>query len=136
MRRVRRPRLRCDKCESRDRCWRESYLRQSPPHLSYRREWRPARCIYPPPAGKRQSRRALFPNLREVPQTPPIICSSSEASVAELPFPGKPNLTGKCSAASSIRARFHALGVQVVAFVSVAGPVPPIIEVVSAERTS
>ena len=38
-------------------------------------------------------------------------------------------MTGKASAASSIRWMFQAPGVQVVAFVPVAGPVPPPISV-------
>ena len=37
----------------------------------------------------------------------------------------KPRFIGKASAASIIRARCHGPGVQVVAFVPVAGPVPP-----------
>ena len=40
-------------------------------------------------------------------------------------MPKKPRFTGYSSAASSMRARFHAPGVQVVASVPVAGPVPP-----------
>ena len=47
-----------------------------------------------------------------------------------LPLPRKPKLTGHASAACSMRARFQAPGVQVVALVPVAGPVPPPIIVV------
>ena len=39
--------------------------------------------------------------------------------------PRKPTFTGKSSAASSMRWIFQGPGVQVVAFVPVAGPVPP-----------
>ena len=64
------------------------------------------------------------------PQAPAAICSSSGAAVEALPLPRKPKLIGQASAAWSIRARFQAPGVQVVAFVPVAGPVPPPIRVV------
>ena len=47
-----------------------------------------------------------------------------------LPLPRNPKFIGHASAASSIRARFQAPGVQVVALVPVAGPVPPPIMVV------
>ena len=49
---------------------------------------------------------------------------------AALPLPKKPRLTGKPSAACSIRAICHGPGVQVVALVPSAGPVPPPIIVV------
>ena len=42
-----------------------------------------------------------------------------------LPLPKKPRLTGRPSAACSMRARCHGPGVQVVAAVPAAGPVPP-----------
>ena len=45
-------------------------------------------------------------------------------------MPVKPTFNGKSSTACSMRARFHAPGVQVVAFVPVAGPVPPPTQVV------
>ena len=50
-----------------------------------------------------------------------------------LPLPRKPKFSGNASTASYIRRMFHAPGVQVVAFVPVAGPVPPPISVVMPE---
>ena len=47
-----------------------------------------------------------------------------------VPFPRNPKFIGHASAASSMRAIFHAPGEHVVAFVPVAGPVPPPIMVV------
>ena len=64
------------------------------------------------------------------PQAPASICSTSGGIVAALPLPRKPKFIGQASAASSMRAMFQAPGVQVVAFVPVAGPVPPPIIVV------
>ena len=48
-----------------------------------------------------------------------------------LPLPGKPMLMGSASQACSIRAMCQGPGVQVVAAVPVAGPVPPPIKVVT-----
>ena len=48
-----------------------------------------------------------------------------------MPLPEKPKFIGKRSAACSMRAMFHGPGVQVVALVPVAGPVPPPIMVVT-----
>jgi len=42
-----------------------------------------------------------------------------------LPLPRKPRFIGKASAACSMRSMFQGPGVQVVAKVPVAGPVPP-----------
>ena len=59
------------------------------------------------------------------PQAPAATCSRSGSGSELLPLPKKPRLTGYSSAASSMRARFQAPGVQVVARVPCAGPVPP-----------
>ena len=59
------------------------------------------------------------------PQAPARICSSSGPGRLLLPLPRKPRLIGNPSAACSMRSRFQAPGVQVVALVPVAGPVPP-----------
>ncbi len=64
------------------------------------------------------------------PIAPASICSRSGAALEAFPLPRKPRFTGKASAASSMRCMFHAPGVQVVASVPVAGPVPPPIRVV------
>ena len=64
------------------------------------------------------------------PQAPATTCSSSGVAREALPLPRKPKFIGNASAASSIRAMFHSPGVQVVALVPVAGPVPPPIMVV------
>ncbi len=56
---------------------------------------------------------------------PAAICSRNGSGAEALPLPRKPRLIGNASAASSIRWMFHAPGVHVVAFVPVAGPVPP-----------
>ena len=64
------------------------------------------------------------------PSAPPRICSRSASRPEELPLPRKPKLSGKASAASNMRRMFHAPGVHVVAFVPVAGPVPPPMSVV------
>ncbi len=58
-------------------------------------------------------------------QAPPRICSSSAAGSDALPLPAKARLTGNASAAWIMRPRCHSPGVQVVALVPVAGPVPP-----------
>jgi hypothetical protein len=59
------------------------------------------------------------------PMTPASICSRSAAGRLALPLPRKPRFIGKASAACSMRSMFHGPGVQVVAKVPVAGPVPP-----------
>jgi hypothetical protein len=58
-------------------------------------------------------------------QAPPLIISSSAAGREALPLPAKPRLTGKASAAWIMRAMCQGPGVQVVAKVPCAGPVPP-----------
>ncbi len=58
-------------------------------------------------------------------EAPARIISSSAAGREALPLPEKARLTGSASAACSMRARCHGPGVQVVAAVPVAGPVPP-----------
>ena len=65
------------------------------------------------------------------PMAPASTCSFNPSGSDELPLPRKPRLIGKPSAASSMRWMFQGPGVQVVAFVPVAGPVPPPISVVS-----
>ena len=67
------------------------------------------------------------------PAAPASTCSCSGSGRAEFPFPRKPKLSGKVSIAWSIRCRFQAPGVQVVALVPVAGPVPPPSMVVTPE---
>ncbi len=64
------------------------------------------------------------------PMAPASICSMSASGRLALPLPRKPRFIGNASAASSMRARCHAPGVQVVALLPVAGPVPPPIMVV------
>ena len=59
------------------------------------------------------------------PQAPASTISTSACGSEALPFPKNPRFTGKPSAACSIRARCHGPGVQVVAAVPAAGPVPP-----------
>ncbi len=59
------------------------------------------------------------------PITPASICSRSGAGCDALPLPRKPRFIGKASAAASIEWMCHGPGVQVVAKVPVAGPVPP-----------
>jgi hypothetical protein len=51
--------------------------------------------------------------------------------VAALPLPRNPTFTGSACVPSNIRCRFHSPGVQVVARVPSAGPVPPPIIVVT-----
>jgi hypothetical protein len=71
------------------------------------------------------------------PQAPASSCSAKTSGVPALPFPKNPKLTGHASAACSMRARFQAPGVQVVALVPVAGPVtPPSIVVMPLESAS
>ncbi len=66
-------------------------------------------------------------------QAPPGICSISALGWAALPLPAKARFMGKASAASIMRARCHGPGVQVVAVVPLAGPVPPPIIMVRPE---
>ena len=68
-------------------------------------------------------------NLR--PMAPALICSCNASGKDALPLPKKPKFIGKASAACSMRSKFQAPGVQVVANVPVAGPVPPPIMVVT-----
>jgi hypothetical protein len=58
-------------------------------------------------------------------QAPALTISSSAAGREALPLPAKPRLTGNASAAWIMRPRCHGPGVQVVALVPAAGPVPP-----------
>ena len=58
-------------------------------------------------------------------------CSRSGPGSEALPLPRKPRFIGKASAAASIAWMCHGPGVQVVAKVPVAGPVPPPIIVVT-----
>ena len=58
-------------------------------------------------------------------QAPAWIISSSAPGSEALPLPAKPRFIGKASAASIMRAMCQGPGVQVVAKVPVAGPVPP-----------
>ena len=67
------------------------------------------------------------------PGAPARTCSRSGSGVDAFPLPRNPKLSGYAWAASYIRRRCHAPGVQVVAFVPVAGPVPPPISVVMPE---
>ena len=71
-------------------------------------------------------------NLRPI--APASTCSRKASGRLALPLPKKPRFTGSESAASNIRAIFHGPGVQVVALVPVAGPVPPPIMVVTPEQ--
>ena len=59
------------------------------------------------------------------PMAPALICSCSAAGRAALPLPKKPRFMGKASAACIMRSMLKGPGVQVVANVPVAGPVPP-----------
>ena len=65
------------------------------------------------------------------PITPAWTCSRSASGRLALPLPRKPRFIGKASAACSMRSMCHGPGVQVVAKVPVAGPVPPPIMVVT-----
>ena len=58
-------------------------------------------------------------------QAPALTCSSSASGSDALPLPAKPRFMGNASAAWIMRARCHGPGVQVVALVPAAGPVPP-----------
>ncbi len=59
------------------------------------------------------------------PIAPAAICSRSGPGRLVLPLPRKPRFIGNASAASSMRWMCQGPGVQVVAKVPVAGPVPP-----------
>ena len=59
------------------------------------------------------------------PQAPASTCSISGAGRLALPLPSRPEFTGRPSTAWSIRPMFQGPGVQVVALVPSAGPVPP-----------
>ena len=65
------------------------------------------------------------------PMAPASTCSLSASGRLALPLPRKPRFIGKASAACSMRAMCQGPGVQVVALVPVAGPVPPPIMVVT-----
>jgi hypothetical protein len=58
-------------------------------------------------------------------QAPAQICSIRPSGREALPLPAKPKFIGQASHAWSILPRCQAPGVQVVALVPVAGPVPP-----------
>ncbi len=70
------------------------------------------------------------------PRQPASTCSTSASGRLALPLPRKPRFSGIASAACSMRAMFHGPGVQVVALVPAAGPVPPPIIVVTPEHTA
>ena len=59
------------------------------------------------------------------PIAPALICSCNAFGSDALPLPRKPRFMGNASAACSMRSKFQGPGVQVVANVPVAGPVPP-----------
>ena len=59
------------------------------------------------------------------PIAPALICSVNASGKDALPLPKKPRFMGKASAACNMRSMFQGPGVQVVAKVPVAGPVPP-----------
>ena len=65
------------------------------------------------------------------PMAPARICSSSPSGFDVLPLPRKPKFIGRTSVACSISSTWRAPGVQVVALVPVAGPVPPPTKVVT-----
>ena len=65
------------------------------------------------------------------PIAPARICSCSPSGIELLPLPRNPKFIGKASVDCSIRSRYHDPGVHVVAFVPVAGPVPPPMNVVT-----
>ena len=56
------------------------------------------------------------------PMAPARICSCRPSGIELLPLPRKPKFIGIASVACSMRSRYHAPGVHVVAFVPVAGP--------------
>ncbi len=65
---------------------------------------------------------------------PAWICSTRASGVAALPLAAKARFIGKASAACSMRPMCQGPGVQVVALVPVAGPVPPPSMVVTPEH--
>jgi hypothetical protein len=65
------------------------------------------------------------------PMAPARICSSSGSGRLTLPLPRKPRFIGKASAAPASNGCARGPGVQVVAAVPTAGPVPPPIMVVT-----
>ena len=65
------------------------------------------------------------------PMAPASICSSSGSGRLALPLPSNPKLMGSSSSAWYMRPMYHGPGVQVVALVPAAGPVPPPIMVVT-----
>ena len=67
------------------------------------------------------------------PTAPARSCSARGSRAEAWPLPSRPIFMGKSSTAWSMRARFHAPGVIVVALVPSAGPVPPPIMVVTPE---
>ena len=62
---------------------------------------------------------------------PARICSARPSGIDVLPLPRKPKFIGSASVACSISSMWRAPGVQVVALVPVAGPVPPPMNVVT-----
>jgi hypothetical protein len=70
------------------------------------------------------------------PIAPAATCSRSASGRLALPLPVKPRFIGNASAACSMRSMCHGPGVQVVAEVPVAGPVPPPIIVVMPEASA
>ncbi len=65
------------------------------------------------------------------PIAPAAICSSMPSGIDVLPLPRKPKFIGSPSVAASISSTWRDPGVQVVALVPVAGPVPPPMNVVT-----
>src|SRR3569832_1615018 len=65
------------------------------------------------------------------PIAPAVICSSRASGRLALPLPRKPMFIGRPTAACSMRWMCLGPGVQVVALVPAAGPVPPPIMVVT-----
>jgi hypothetical protein len=57
--------------------------------------------------------------------TPASICSASGSGRLALPLPNNPKLSGRSSSAWYMRPMYQGPGVQVVALVPAAGPVPP-----------
>ena len=70
------------------------------------------------------------------PHAPASICSASGSGRLALPLPRNPKFIGKASAACSMRSDVPGPGVQVVALVPVAGPVPPPIIVVTPDASA
>jgi hypothetical protein len=65
------------------------------------------------------------------PIAPARICSSIPSGIEVLPLPRKPKFMDRLSVACSISSTWRMPGVQVVALVPVAGPVPPPMKVVT-----